>query len=547
MILFERLEKSIHKNTASVAIKSTEPLKIGFLTTLGVNVGDDFIRHGIRHCFDRLAVPWIPFFVNKHDSQSLYETRDGEVDRLDNKIFEADIFVQSGSPVYWHHGEHGHRSTMAEWHEWAWEKGLLASTEAPVLLNLGAGSCQPWGDAGDSFVRDPECASFAQRVGARSRLTTVRDSVASSMLTQLKVPHSCLPCPAFVAGASFSTQSAAGTLIGINVMPKGGHFEFQENRGALNWARRLHDMLRTLRREGHLLFICHSIDEKHFAEMFAVGNERIFYSPNFRDYFDVFRMLSCTFSNRVHAAVTAAGFGVPGLIAGTDTRVQIGQWLGLEVVHSPELVPDEAAGMIVDLLKDRRKHRERLLCLRDEVEARYLNLLAPIVESTYSRTISSTAMVAVHPVLKWAESFTDLHPWTARLGIEPHWPIEEVGFHAPEMCEGEQLRWTNGQAMLQIPDELTIICTGIEIVFWNLHPPAFCFHVLINGCYAVDEAKDGSCPWTGRAAFQPQALRTIEIVSDVLTPEGETRTLGMALRRIRLLGMINSGDQSDPC
>lgn len=516
------------------------PLKIGFLTTLNVNIGDEFIRQGIRHCLDRVGVPWIPFFVNKHDARSLVEPRDGEVDRISNKLLEVDVFIQSGSPVYWHHGEHGHRSTMAEWHEWVWEKGLLSSVEEPELLNLGAGSCQPWADTGESFVGDPECARFAQRAAARSRLTTVRDSVASNILTQLGVPHHCLPCPAFLAAASLTTQSRAGSLIGINVMPKGGHFEFKTSISTLAWVRRLHDMLQRLRKEGHLLFICHSIEEKLFAEMFAEGGEQVFYSSNFRDYLEMFRMLSCIFSNRVHAAVTAAGFGVPGVIAGTDTRVQIGEWLGLDALHSPEMNSAEAAGMVADLLRKRHEHRERLLCLREEVEAKYLEILAPILESTYPRSVSPRSTTALHPIVKWAGSSTDSAPWPARLGIEPQWPIEEVGFHRPEMWQGEPLRWTNGQAMLRIPDELPLICSGIEIVFWNLYPPGHRFLVKINGLFVVEEKKDAACPWTGQVVFSPQLLRSIEIVSDTLSTDGDLRTLGMAVRHIRPLNVVSA-------
>ena len=42
-------------------------IKIGFLTTLGVNVGDEFIREGIRHVLDQCGVPYAPFYVNKRE------------------------------------------------------------------------------------------------------------------------------------------------------------------------------------------------------------------------------------------------------------------------------------------------------------------------------------------------------------------------------------------------------------------------------------------------------------------------------------------------
>ncbi len=48
---------------------------ISFLTTVNRNVGDDFIREGIRAIMDRSIGSYEPAYVDKHDVRSLRDGR----------------------------------------------------------------------------------------------------------------------------------------------------------------------------------------------------------------------------------------------------------------------------------------------------------------------------------------------------------------------------------------------------------------------------------------------------------------------------------------
>ena len=513
---------------------SQEPLLVGFLTTLGVNVGDDFIREGIRQCLDQSDVFIAPLFVNKHDPESLYAVRDIELTSVSDKILGSDLFIQSGAPVYWHHGPDGHRSTHAEWHSWAWEDRILRTDAQPVFLNLGAGSCQPWGDNGEAFLKDPECARFARRAGHRARITTVRDPVAGRILDQLGVAHHCLPCPAFLAAGNFVSRRSAGGWIGVNLMPKGGHFELNGTIDVLQWIRKVYVLLEMLRKMGPLVFICHDEPEELFARLFATGAERIFRSNSYRDYLDLFRDLSCMFANRVHAGVAAAGFGVPAIIAGTDTRVLTGAWLGLDLFYAGTLDPIEVGERMRVLLLNREAERERLVGLRERTLRQYADLLNPVLAEVRPGSPSRSPIAVVHPLRRWLATQQSASTWTERIGVEPLLAIGESGFHSPEPYCQSQLRWTDGHAKLTFPGELDARFSSMRLSLWPVHPIGHRFEVRIDGQTLLQAEVGPAGDWQGPVPLTPGGLKEIEIVSDVMRPAGEVRPLGVALRQIKL-------------
>src|SRR5262249_37029888 len=146
-------------------------LKVGLLTTLHKNVGDDWVREGVRAVLDTAMPGCAPLHVSKWSQASLRERLEGDGETAEDKYWGSDLFVIAGSPVYWHLTGGRHRSLEAEWHRWMYADRVLAGgadEEHPVLLNLGAGSGQPWGDDGTCMVDDPACAAFVKELGWRS-------------------------------------------------------------------------------------------------------------------------------------------------------------------------------------------------------------------------------------------------------------------------------------------------------------------------------------------------------------------------------------------
>lgn len=356
-------------------------IRVGFLTTLGVNVGDEFIRNGIRAILDRTGVPYTPLYVNKHDPASLHDSAEDEDTVTTDKFYASDIFLQSGAPVYWNM-KSGANSLNSEWHEWMWLQRILGSTEAagPIFANLGAGSCQAWNEGASDFLAHPGCAEFARLAHDRARLTTVRDPVGKAIISALGFSVEALPCPAFLAASRWASPSTRTGLIGVNFMPMGSHYDIEGNFPIAKWHDQVAGMLKGLRRQGRLLFIAHDALEAEFQRQLLAPGERMFYSPSWRDYLDVLSSCSLVVANRVHGAVTAAGFGVPAVILGNDTRAQIGDYLEIPRYRSGFTDPASITDCTADLLAQRPTESSRLLELRATTLSRYIDLLRPIMD-----------------------------------------------------------------------------------------------------------------------------------------------------------------------
>jgi hypothetical protein len=351
-------------------------LTISFMTTLGVNVGDEFIREGIRAILERAGIPYSPLYVNKHDPASLHEPREDETRIVADKFWDSDVFIQSGAPVYWNFGEHS--SLTSEWAVWLWKDRILnRSKTGPLFLNLGAGSCQPWNDEGAAFLNDPGCRGHAQDAGERAVVTVVRDRVASKILSTLNVTHQALPCPAFLAAARHRFPAASRDVIGINLMPKGAHYDISGTFDHDRWNRACDTLCASLRASGRLFFIAHDKPELEFMQRFARPTERVVLANGWRDYLDIYAACAVVVANRVHGAVCAAGFGIPGIIMGNDTRALIGEYIGLSVVGSNSLLPEAVAAEAAAMLRQRDQHRDTLLALRESALSTYAQLITP--------------------------------------------------------------------------------------------------------------------------------------------------------------------------
>jgi hypothetical protein len=358
--------------------------RITFLTTLRTNVGDDFIREGIRAVLDRLLPAYRPLYVNKHDPASLSRREEDEPEPAADKIAGCDLLVQSGAPVYWHLSAGKHTSTTAEWHGWLWEQRTLSaapegSTGRPVFVNLGAGSTFPWGDDGAAFLADAACAAFTRRLGRRAALTTVRDDVAGSILSALEVPHRLLPCPAFLAGARRPSQGRDPGLIGVNLMRRAGHFVLDPALVPATWAAACRQMLAGLRKRGRIRFICHDEAERQWAEKLATPGEEIIISGDWRAYLEAYAPCAAVVANRVHGAVAAAGLGVPSIILGNDTRARIGGAIGMPVFRAAELAPVDVVRVAERFIQKGEAERSRLAALRERTLDEYAALLRPVV------------------------------------------------------------------------------------------------------------------------------------------------------------------------
>lgn len=352
------------------------PLNIAFMTTLGRNVGDEFIREGIRSFFDDLGIDYEPLYVDKHDLRSLNELRGDEVRLLHDKFCDADVIVQAGAPVYWCNGPH--RSYTAAWADPLWFDRIFRLTPKKPFFNIGAGAGQKSVDDLQPMIDDQRLIDFAQRAGRASRFTTVRDPLAHRFLEAAGVAHELLPCPALHAARRINggVSPVARDVLAVNLMPLAGHYRLKPETDAAQWRATIDQLLPKLRKQHALLFVAHDAREADFMTELARGQEAVFLSPDYRDYLSLYSRVKGIVANRVHAAVAVAGFGRPAVIVGNDARIGIAQPMDIPAIDSSQAT----AKWILAQLEQQMARADRLFAqrmeLREQSARRYISALA---------------------------------------------------------------------------------------------------------------------------------------------------------------------------
>ncbi len=353
-------------------------LKIAFLTTIRSNIGDDFVRNGIRAVLDRIGIPYSSLLINKHDVKSLYQPCEDETERVEDKLRAANLLIQAGAPVYWSL-QNGSCSINSEWHQWFWLDRVFRTSE-PRLLNLGAGTCQPCGDEASLFLKHEDCVAFTRRLAERSELTTVRDRLASRILDHLACPHLLLPCPAFLSAERAASPRLEPSLICVNWMPLGAHYDLDNGFPTDRWLSDIKAINHGLRRLGRLLFVAHDLTEVEFMEPLLAAGERIFHAASWRDYQEIYGSSALVVANRVHGAMVAAGHGVPAILLGNDTRAEVADLVGVSRFRAARVNPEEVLSRATELTADRKSVSDSLLRCRELALHDYAEAVAPHLE-----------------------------------------------------------------------------------------------------------------------------------------------------------------------
>lgn len=355
-------------------------MKIVLISTKDTNIGDDLIRRGVQRLLtaalpDR-SIEWD--VVNKHQPWTVYTRNsmaDAAIQRLPRgkrhttialrhasrtlgvpTVFtDADLIVQCGTPVMW---PGVHRS---EWQVPIWEESLGRSNRPP-LLNLSGGSCFPWTAERPIQLAFEDDAALRMMLN-RSDLVTTRDPLAKQIFEQLGGTASLHSCAAVHSGGGRVSTDAGDTLI-INVMPRGGHFDWNQKLDGERWLRAVDEVVRVRAKQNTLLFLCHSADELELAERRWPGHEAVLPTTT-EQYLDVAQRGRTALVNRMHAAVTLAGLGVPAIAIGTDTRLLMVEQTGQDIAYVGDADGDNLlAGL--ELIDDQLTDRRAMLLEREQ-------------------------------------------------------------------------------------------------------------------------------------------------------------------------------------
>ena len=368
-------------------------MRVGLITTLGTNIGDDLIREGVvtllRHHLAGGDLTLVP--VNKHRPHTVYPVshpirwiparsdlprsvvrgRRRLVARLArggrSRFDRCDLIVQCGAPVFWP------GCAESEWAGPLWEDIVERLARSVPALNLAAGSCYPWNQRLEPLIGDAD-AAFIRRILETCRLTTVRDAVSERLLERLGRTVPRLPCTAFVSAMGQHAVMDDGGYVLLNFMPGGGHYDWGQGIDRERWASVMRACATSLGRRHRIAFLCHDAREVEAAGRLVPG-ARTFHPRTVAEYLLVVREAKFAICNRMHAAVAMAGLGIPSVAVCTDTRLHMVAELGLPIAFVDDVTAASLLETSETLLRDRHREQERLLALREATFARYLALI----------------------------------------------------------------------------------------------------------------------------------------------------------------------------
>ncbi len=370
---------------------SGKATRVAVLSTLETNIGDEFIRDGVMtilesvwpdarfefHVFNKHK-PWT-FFPKWHPIQAaallnmacgrFWRNYANTASRHGRSLFDsADLIVQSGTPVIWPDVER-----TSEWSISFWRNIAPRATRSAPLLNLGGGSCYPW-QAQPSALHGADRV-FAQHMASTALLTTAREELASRLLSEaagIEVP--ILPCPALLAGQTHVATIGDKSSFILNFMPRAGHFDKLRQVDPSLWRECFMTAVEFLEKRFELIFLCHNKVELQTAQQIWPRHRAVFPTST-REYFEVVKGSAGGLVNRLHAAVGLAGLGIPSIAIGTDTRMLMTKYIGIDTLFAPEVTGSVLVDKLQHLIRYRDDLSAELLHRRENALSAYVLLL----------------------------------------------------------------------------------------------------------------------------------------------------------------------------
>jgi hypothetical protein len=373
-------------------------MKIGLITTLDTNIGDDFIREGIcrvlAHVFSGRELEFVP--INKHQPFTVFPlshpARLAKALRIPaggrlagaaadllartgrSRFDDCDLIVQCGAPVLWP------GCSKCEWAGPIWYSVIGRLHKKIPVLNLAAGSCYPWEDQPES-IGNPADAHFLKTIGSYCAVTTARDALAKKLFASVGVDAEFLPCTAFLAGGTGRVPGEYRDFILVNYMPGGGHYDWGQKIDPSSWDMTVSALVSNLKKKHKVAMLCHNEAEMRAAASFAPDLPLILPKTP-EEYFSLVAGAKAAVCNRLHASVGMAGIGIPSVAIGTDTRLLMVEAIGVPALYVRDATLERIEEKLNALLANREAEARRLLALRERVWAQYTGLVRKSLNKT---------------------------------------------------------------------------------------------------------------------------------------------------------------------
>ncbi len=318
-------------------------MKISIITTVEHNVGDDFVREGIKYLLRQQFKDKDIEFQNIHKHSPItsrygfewfrYLKLSKRVDKLipkswgKDRVLESDILVQSGAPVYWCHEVGGGHCYDNEWYGPLIKERFLKNSKTK-LLNIAAGTCQRYHSKGDDFCE--QCKDYIKEFYDYSKVTTLRDTLSQVVFKDIGIEAPVIPCSSIFSVDEHSIKNEGEEYVVVNYMKGGAHYTFGQGIDLEKWEREFKKFYFELKKKEKVIVSCHN--QKEVDEALELDpNADIFYvKDDYLAYMKFYSKAKFGIMNRVHGAFLMAAFGKPSIVIGNDSRGRMPGEIGLK-------------------------------------------------------------------------------------------------------------------------------------------------------------------------------------------------------------------------
>ena len=318
-------------------------MKITFITTVEHNVGDDFVREGLKYLLRQYFKGKHIDFSNVHKHSPItarygfeklrYPRIFNRVDRFipkrwtKDRIMDADIVVQSGAPVYWCHDSNNAHCYDNEWYT-PLIRERFVQTGGAKLLNLAAGTCQRYHSDGMEFCES--CNAYIEEFHAASEVTTLRDTLAKTVLSRVGIDAQVIPCSSIFAIDEHGLKNEGEEYVVVNYMPGGAHYTFGQKIDFEKWEATFKAFYYELKQKEKVIFSCHNEKEVKAARKIDPSAEIFYQKDDYLAYMKFYAKAKFGIMNRVHGAFLMASYEKPSIVIGNDTRARMAAEIGLK-------------------------------------------------------------------------------------------------------------------------------------------------------------------------------------------------------------------------
>jgi hypothetical protein len=370
--------------------------RICLLTTIDTNVGDDWIREGLCYLIMRSCNNPIDFeLINIHDWKGSIIDDNGN-----DKILSADAIIMAGTPFYFinerkdlirkgaklifslfglvtGYSKYDGRCSGAPHVKPLWYDRIKKCYPKKPVAILAAGTNLNYYSNASELMRDRFIQNFLKDIHSWSRLNTVREPLASSLLRQMQIEHYQFPCTAFWAMDNASIKPYKNPeVVVFNYMPSGGHYRFEQRIGK-KWESAVMELYQDCVKyygKHRIRFICHDSKEADEAVK-LIGSKNVYYEKGSIKTIELYRYARTGVVNRCHALMAMAGFGSPGLVVGKDSRTLMATEIGLPRYYYEKVNSEDLFTEIKLMYDGFEGHNGRLKKLKHEKEMDYVDLI----------------------------------------------------------------------------------------------------------------------------------------------------------------------------